>query len=175
MSRIIIILCSLNYSSNSITHGFQTLTTHVSYFANYSVLYTSMYGLSSLLLILDSGRAVWPSVWPGVGRTSSLCLPNSTRSPGSSRTSAWAPLLRDIIDRQPGSNDFSFPLPVTWSACMCVFTDPTKNSLMYTQVHLIFHSDRGNQHANSIAIKTRVEKNRNEWFMILKKKKKTFL
>ena len=65
---------------------------------------------------------ILPSVCPGVGRTFSLCLPNLIISSGSSRISAWALLFLDIIDLQPGSNDFNLPLPVMWSAWTCVFT-----------------------------------------------------
>lgn len=67
-------------------------------------------------------RYIWPSVWPGVGSTFRWCLPNRIWSYGSRSISASAPLLCDIMDLQPGSSDFNRPVPVMWSACMCVFT-----------------------------------------------------
>lgn len=101
----------------------------------YSELIIGEFHVSRVLTILECALSVlsvermlkykekiWPSVCPGVGKTLSLCLPNVTRSLGSRKTSAWAPLVRDIIDLQPGNNDFSFPVPVMWSACICVLT-----------------------------------------------------
>lgn len=75
-----------------------------------------------LLLTWRKKKDSWPSVCPGVGNTSKLCLPKLIWSSGLKSISALAPLLRDIIDWQPGNKLFSFPVPVIWSACICVFT-----------------------------------------------------
>ena len=66
--------------------------------------------------------ADWPFVWPGVARVSSSTEPIRTRSPGLSRTSACAPDAAEITLRHDGTYRFSRPEPVTWSACMWVFT-----------------------------------------------------
>lgn len=70
----------------------------------------------------EKEKNIWPSVCPGVGSTCKLCLPKHIWSSGFKSISALAPLLRDIIDWQPGNKHLSLPVPVIWSACICVFT-----------------------------------------------------
>ena len=63
-----------------------------------------------------------PSVCPGVARTSNSWFPNLILVPGSTRRSAFAPLALEMMDLQDGISFFRSPVPVIWSACMCVLT-----------------------------------------------------
>uniref|UniRef100_A0A915KM13 Uncharacterized protein n=1 Tax=Romanomermis culicivorax TaxID=13658 RepID=A0A915KM13_ROMCU len=54
-----------------------------------------------------------PSVCPGVLRTSNFKFPNSTISPGFTKTSALQLLDSAIKLLQPGKSCFNLPLPVT--------------------------------------------------------------
>lgn len=63
-----------------------------------------------------------PLVCPGVETALISCRPNEIISPSLRCLSAWAPLVRDITLCAFGSNCFKYPVPVTWSACIWVFT-----------------------------------------------------